>query len=201
MEFDDDDIHFSVFGFFVNWLYTQKIQGKHGEPLKLINLAKLYMLFERFQVPNMGSKLLKEIEDAGYDAKGTEILDGSAGNTLGDFQAFAYNEGDDELKDIAVNKTIEALKEEDMEYDYDEMVDEMPGAMLKDFTKAVMLRCMFLEKKSRKAKLAKKVTKMNKKERYDMLSDKKSLSTPVVRVYDDSSDEEDILVPDGTLCD
>lgn len=174
MNFEAKDVDFAIFGFFVNWLYTQKIQDAHGQSLKLINLAKLYMLFERFLVTGISSKLLKDIEDSEYNQE-------CGGNTLGNFQEFAYTDGDDELKDIAVNKTLEGMTDEDN----DEMIEIMPANMLKDFTKALMLRCQYLKRKSKKQTL-----KERKAKRLEIV--KSSSTKPQSSVVHDSYNDDDV---------
>ncbi|CZR61814.1 uncharacterized protein PAC_11711 [Phialocephala subalpina] len=136
MKFEDGDIDILTFGTFVNWLYTQRAQNSSGDPLNLIEYAKLYTLFERFLIPDMTKSMLRYIEEVSPD----EEYD--SGNALHDFQEFAYGaSGDDKLKHIAVVKTMLAMKKDNE----DDLIENMPAAMMKDFTKSLMIGCVSLK--------------------------------------------------------
>ncbi|KAF8852844.1 hypothetical protein BDZ45DRAFT_762914 [Acephala macrosclerotiorum] len=136
IKFEDGDIDLVTFGTFVNWLYTQRVQGPAGQPLNLIQSAHLYTLFERFLVIDMAENILRDIENLAPEE------DWESRNTLRDFQKFAYGtNGDGKLKHIAVLKTMLAMKMNNEE----ELIEDMPAGMIKDFTKSLMIGCVSLK--------------------------------------------------------
>lgn len=199
MKFEDDDIDFTAFGTFVNWLYTQKVQDATGQPLNLIQSTRLYTLLERFLVKDMAEEVLRNIENLAPERNWeTE-------NTLRDFQIFAYGaNGDDKLKDIAVVKTMLAMKKDNEE----ELIEEMPTAMIKDFTKSLMIGYVSLngwEKgkgfvgvknfKSPRAAPAKRVMLPGKRKVYGSRINYNRFTRPLGRkpvVYSSQSSEEEV---------
>lgn len=142
-----------IMGYFVNWLYTQKVQDEHGYALKLVDLAKLYNLFNQFRVPGVTETMLQDIEDSPFGSEGS-------GHTLEDFQHYAYDKGDEELKDIALDRTVMEMPENATHRELDQILNDMPEAMVKDFTKVLMFRCGSLEKKVKKLRDRERIAKM-----------------------------------------
>ncbi len=126
----------SDFGYFVNWLYTQKLETETGEPLRLIEHAKLWVLAKRFMVEKLAKTTFKLVEDMVPDN-----FEGG-GNTLKDFQTFAYEKSeyqpeDTPLKQFAIRKTIRYITPSNKK----EVIAGFPEGMLLDFAGALVDRC------------------------------------------------------------
>jgi len=122
-----DDVEARIFGFFVHWLYTQSQCGL-GTPRTLIEHAKFYCLADRFMVERLKKSLLVHLAWMGpNDAP-------ESGDTLKDFQHFAYGtHGDETLRKEAVSKTQLTLTRDNIE----KTRAGFPDGMLADFTDAV----------------------------------------------------------------
>jgi hypothetical protein len=53
----------TTFGVFSNWLYTQKIHGASGESPDLCILAQVWILADRFLIPNWKDKVMGVLVD------------------------------------------------------------------------------------------------------------------------------------------
>lgn len=96
--FEEGDIDISIFGYFVRWIYDTRprpyfyLDG--GWSLKLIEYAKLYLLFDRFMVGRATyDDLLTFMKTLNYDGDNEDEFFG----TLKDLQEVAYDKDNSEL--------------------------------------------------------------------------------------------------------
>lgn len=59
--FESKMIEAPTCGLFVNWLYTQELKYSDGQKPRMVEYAKLWVLAERFLVPDLPQKLLVNI--------------------------------------------------------------------------------------------------------------------------------------------
>ena len=118
---------------FQNWFYTQKIEGPAGA-IKLMDYAKLWKLAKDLVIDDLAKILLgrMQITELGED---NEI-----GNTLKEFQTFAYMGTSRGLEDIAIQKTLSAM----IKHNVERILKTMPDRMRHGFTLAMMKGCVGL---------------------------------------------------------
>jgi hypothetical protein len=130
-----EDIEAPIFGFFNNWLYTQKVVNEDGNRLQLIEYAKLWSLSQRFLMPDLQATLLRETE------KTLPSSDAKSGSTLKDFQQYVYlvvgQQEDSDLKKVAIKKTLSSVNRNNI----DTVMKNFPEGMLVDFTMALLEDC------------------------------------------------------------
>lgn len=56
-----EDVEADIFGYVVNWLYTQKIIHPDDEEIQLLEFAKLWVLAGRFLIPRLQNKAIRRI--------------------------------------------------------------------------------------------------------------------------------------------
>ncbi|TVY71419.1 Kelch-like protein [Lachnellula suecica] len=56
------DVDADVFGIVVNWLYTQAIIHTEERTIRIVELAKLWSLAERFQIPELQNQAIQAID-------------------------------------------------------------------------------------------------------------------------------------------
>ena len=123
----------AAFGILQNWFYTQKIEGPAGA-IKLMDYAKLWKLAKDLVIDDLAKILLgrMQITELGED---NEI-----GNTLKEFQTFAYMGTSRGLEDIAIQKTLSAM----IKHNVERILKTMPDRMRHGFTLAMMKGCVGL---------------------------------------------------------
>jgi len=130
-----EDVEAPIFGFFNNWLYTQKVVNEDGNRLQLIEYAKLWSLSQRFLMPELQAILLRETQDT------LPSSDANSGSTLKDFQQYVYlvvdHQEDSDLKKVAIMKTLSSVNQNNI----DAVMNSFPEGMLVDFTKALLEDC------------------------------------------------------------
>jgi hypothetical protein len=113
-----EDIEVPIFGFFNNWLYTQKFETVDGESLQTIEYAKLWTLSQRFLMHDLTTTLLKKIENS------IPKTAAKSAGILRDLQHYVYNVADQQedsaLKEITIKKSLYIA----------EKVKEFPEGML-----------------------------------------------------------------------
>jgi len=126
-----EDVETRIFGFFVHWLYTRSYRGTKKEVPNLIENANFYILSDRVMASELKKLLVQALRwmQPGISPK--------TGNTLKDFQHFAYSaQGDEVLRSEALYKSLDRLNAGNA----DTMIGEMPQGMLADFTKGMSQR-------------------------------------------------------------
>jgi len=138
-----DDVEVRIFGFFSNWLYTQKLENENGVALSPVEHAKLWSLGQRFLTFGLRDECLRNIEKFLSDTL-KEIP-----SLLSQLQNYAYVEAPQEegsaLRKIVLAKTLHLTNTENM----DEMLAESPKIMILDFAKALLVRKARLSAKIR----------------------------------------------------
>jgi hypothetical protein len=129
-----ENVEARIFGLFVHWLYTQTKRMSQLQSRPLIDWAKFYSLAIRFKVSKLSGPLFNEV-------KYTEPSDDPhSGNTLRDFQHFAYStQGNFGLRELAVEKTMQVFATSKLK-GMDEFVAAFPDGMLVDFMKEMAQR-------------------------------------------------------------
>lgn len=123
-----EDVEARIFGFFVHWLYTQTHRGTKKDTPNLIEYAKFYTLSDRFMVSPLKKQLLHALRWTYPN------LHPETGNTLEDFQDYAYSANGDEILRIeALLKSQRTLNADNLEV----LIRKMPNEMLADFSKQV----------------------------------------------------------------
>ncbi|PMD48966.1 hypothetical protein L207DRAFT_627605 [Hyaloscypha variabilis F] len=129
-----EDVEAKIFGLFVHWLYTEAKKKSQIHSRPLIEWAKFYSLAHRFQVSKLADSLLLEVSwlDPSDDPH--------SGNTLQDFQSYAYGiHGNGLLKEQAVGKTMKVFLASKLK-GIDEFITALPDGMLADFMKEMSQR-------------------------------------------------------------
>jgi hypothetical protein len=122
-----EDVESTIFGYFQHWLYTQETSPKNVQ-LRLIDCAKFFSIADRFMVSTLKKPLktgIKAVEPSS---------DLQSGNTLKDFQHFAYGEGGGNfLQTRAISRTKKKLARENIK----NLIDDFPVGMLENFAISV----------------------------------------------------------------
>jgi hypothetical protein len=129
-----DGVNPYIFGMFANWLYTQKIEssstGGQIQTLNLRQLAMLWLLAQRFQIPELQDQTMESI-----------LLQKAVAVDLRNFLHTVYNGGEGEptrelLKKVAIDKTLLWFSLDKWAW----LVNNMPAAMEPDLMRELMIR-------------------------------------------------------------
>ncbi|PMD63524.1 uncharacterized protein K444DRAFT_660989 [Hyaloscypha bicolor E] len=122
-----EDVEAPIFGFFNNWLYTQKVVNEDGNRLQLIEYAKLWSLSQRFLMPDLQAILLKETENT------LPSSDAKSGSTLKDFQQYVYlvvdQQEDSDLKKVAIKKTLSSVNRNNIDAVMNNIPEELNSTL------------------------------------------------------------------------
>ncbi|KAH8802265.1 hypothetical protein F5882DRAFT_284797, partial [Hyaloscypha sp. PMI_1271] len=141
-----EDVEASVFGLLVSWLYTGDIAARksrqHDNSFKLYHkptqLAKLWILGERFLMPQLQNRVVNEIfpaiEGLIFDREIYKTIeDESPAELIKSFVQFSYSAGSPTLQKLAVSTLGRRCPEEI----FMELIDGLPKEAWLDVAKAL----------------------------------------------------------------